>query len=158
MECIRSRTMEEEIRSRDELFDIIRSQKLLTIAMSQNDEPYLATLDFGFDESCPCFYFHTFSNGRKVSILRKNPLVFGQVQEDRGFVKDACDHAFRLVQFKGRVRFLTDPEEIENGLTSILTHLGSDPDSIDKEELGRGTLVGRIDILEISGRKNEPRK
>lgn len=157
MECLRSRTMEMEILSKDELYGIIVSQKTLTIAMSENDEPYLATLDFGFDESVPCFYFHTSSGGKKVSILRKNPQVHGQVQEDRGFVKDACDHAFRLVQFRGRVRFLTDPGEIEKGLSSILSHQGSDPGTVDLNGIGRGTLVGRIDILEISGRKNEPR-
>jgi hypothetical protein len=158
MECIGSRTMEEEIRSMDELLDIIRSQKLLTIAMSENEDPYLATLDFGFDESRPCFYFHTSASGRKVSILRKNPKVFGQVHEDRGFVKDACDHSFRLVQFRGIVSFPTDPEEIEKGLTSILSHLGSDPDPIVRGDMVKGTIVGRIDILEISGRKNEPSK
>jgi len=158
MECIQSRTMEKEILSRDELFGIIRSQKLMTIAMCDKNEPYLATLDFGFDGTIPCFYFHTSEGGRKVSILRKNPLVHGQVHDDRGYVKDACDHAFRLVQFRGRVRFLTDPEEIGKGLSSILLHQGSDPGTMDMNSIGRGTLVGRIDIIEMTGRKNEPRK
>lgn len=150
MECIESRTMEKEIASEEEMFEIFRSQKLLTIAMCSEGEPYLATLDFGLDEEERCLYFHTSDKGKKVGILKKNRMVHGQVHEDLGFVPDACDHAFRLVQFKGRVDFLFDQDEIKEGLRRLREHQGISDRTYDPT-LPEGTLMGRIRILEMNG-------
>jgi nitroimidazol reductase NimA-like FMN-containing flavoprotein (pyridoxamine 5'-phosphate oxidase superfamily) len=161
MECLQSRNMEKDIISKDDIFDIIRSQKLLTIAMCVDNEPYLATLDYGFEGAIPCFYFQVSKTGRKNEILRKNPYVFGQIHEDRGYVQGACDHAFRMVQFKGKVAFLSDPDEIALGISRMMDHLESNPAGMKDRILSKGyldsTIIGRIDILEMSGKINEPR-
>jgi hypothetical protein len=43
---------------RAELLEIIRGQRLMTLAMAKNGQPYLITVNYGFDAEQGCFYFH----------------------------------------------------------------------------------------------------
>ena len=41
-----------------ELLEIIMGQRLMTLAMIKEGEPYLITMNYGFDPDRECFYFH----------------------------------------------------------------------------------------------------
>ena len=96
---------------RAELFEIIAGQRLMTLAMAKDGQPYLITVNYGFDAEANCFYFHCAPEGKKLDYLRANPNVWGQVIENRGYVTGKCDHAYRSVHFAGQVDFLEDEEE-----------------------------------------------
>ena len=96
---------------RAELLEIIGGQRLMTLAMAVDGQPYLITVNYGFDAEANCFYFHCAPEGKKLDYLRANPNVWGQVVENRGYVTGKCDHAYRSVHFAGQVDFLEDEEE-----------------------------------------------
>ena len=96
---------------RAELLEIIGGQRLMTLAMAVDGQPYLITVNYGFDAEANCFYFHCAPEGKKLDYLRANPNVWGQVVENRGYVTGKCDHAYRSVHFAGRVDFLETEEE-----------------------------------------------
>ena len=73
------RQADKEIRDEKELLEIIKSAKHMTIAMCTGNEPYLSTVNFGYDHSKRCFYFHCSPKGRKANCLRANPAVWGQM-------------------------------------------------------------------------------
>jgi len=143
---------------RAELLEIIAGQRLMTLAMVNDGQPYLVTMNYGFDAACDCFYFHGATAGKKIEIMTANPDVWGQVIEDRGYVTGKCDHAYRSVHFAGRVAFLEDEDEKREALTLMIRQLEPDPEPLIQRLLGRGrltkTIVGRVQVLEMTGKRN----
>ncbi len=151
------RRSDREIKNAEEIDAIIGSQKYMTIAMCSGNEPYLATLSFGYDKELKCLYFHCATEGKKLAILKKNPVVWGQIVQDRGYLKGECSHAYSSVQFRGVVTILDDIEEKQRALSFMICQLEADPAPI-KERLVMGkdlskVVVGRIEITAFSGKK-----
>ena len=69
---------------RAELLDLIAGQHFMTLAMAAEGQPYLITVNYGFDPERNCFYFHCAPEGKKIAYLRANPNVWGQVIEPIG--------------------------------------------------------------------------
>mgnify|MGYP001074009100 CR=1 FL=1 len=132
------------------LQEIIEGQKVMTLAMCQGDEPYLATLSYAYDADANCFYFHCAPEGKKLDYLRANPNVWGQVVENRGYVTGKCDHAYRSVHFAGQVDFLEDEEEKRAALTLMIRQMEPDPGPLEQRLLARArlgkTVVGRVRV------------
>ena len=154
------RLPEQMIEDRQELLRIIRGQRIMTLAMCKDNEPYLVTVNFGFDESEDCFYFHSAGTGKKMDFLRATPVVWGQVMQDDGYVEGRCNHIYHTVQFKGRVSFLETNEEKAKALTMMIEQMESDPAPVKKrlirESRLRNVAVGRVQVVEMTGKANLP--
>ncbi len=151
------RRREKEIKDEDEMLSIIMSAKFITVAMSINDEPYLATLSHGFDREKNCIYFHCAQEGKKVDILSKNNLVWGQALQNHGYADSSCDHLYATTQFKGRVSFIQDLDEKEHALKVMIHQLETNPEKVIEEQVNEKSVkrvnIGRIDIEFMSGKK-----
>jgi len=151
------RRKEKAIESKDEIIAIIKKAKYVTIAMSVDDEPYLVTLSHGYDAENYCLYFHCAHEGKKIDILKKNNIVWGQVLEDAGYVDGSCDHLYATAQFRGKVFFVDDIEEKKRALTIMIHHLESDPKKVIEKQVTEKSVrevnIGRIDIEFLSGKK-----
>ncbi|MHA2081799.1 MAG: pyridoxamine 5'-phosphate oxidase family protein, partial [Candidatus Thorarchaeota archaeon] len=115
------RRKEKAIESKDEIIAIIQKAKYITIAMSVDDEPYLATMSHGYDVENYCIYFHCAQEGKKVDILKENNIVWGQALNDAGYVDGSCEHLYATAHFKGMVTFLKNHEEKKRAL-EIMIH------------------------------------
>lgn len=153
------RRTEKAIESEDEIIAILKKAKYITIAMSIDDEPYLATLSHGYDEENYCIYFHCAQEGKKIDILKKNNIVWGQALDDLGYVDGACDHLYATTQFRGRVLFIDDIDEKKHALKIMIKDLEADPDKVMKELITKKSLkrvnIGRIDIEFMTGKKSK---
>ncbi|MFX1560289.1 MAG: pyridoxamine 5'-phosphate oxidase family protein [Promethearchaeota archaeon] len=151
------RRNEKAIGNKDEIISIIRSAKYVTIAMSADDEPYLVTLSHGYDSENYCIYFHCAHEGKKIDILKKNNIVWGQALQDNGYADGSCDHLYATAQFRGRVSFIEDLEEKRHALEIMIHALEPDPEKVIVEQVTeksvRNVNIGRIDIEFISGKK-----
>lgn len=158
MKTYHPRRPEKAIIKKSELLEIIRSQKYMTLAMALGNDPYLATMNYAYLEEEECFYFHCAPFGKKVDCLKANPLVWGQIIEDRGYLLGDCNHAYRTVQFKGRAEFLAEAEEKRKALYLMMNQLENDPEPEKKRALSEADLakadVVRVRVLEMSGKKN----
>jgi len=149
MEGYHLRRKDKAITDEGVLREIIEGQKFMTLAMCQGDEPYLATLSYGYDADANCFYFHCAQAGRKIDVLTANPVVWGQIIEDGGYLPGQCDHAFRTVQFRGRVTFLEEMEEKRHALTLMIDVLEPDPGPV-KERLLVDKRVGPVRVGKVT--------
>ncbi|MGY5864108.1 MAG: pyridoxamine 5'-phosphate oxidase family protein [Candidatus Thorarchaeota archaeon] len=151
------RRKEKKIESEDEMIAIIKSAKYVTVAMSVNDEPYLATLSHGYDREKNCIYFHCAQEGKKVDILKENNIVWGQALEDHGYAEGACDHLYATTQFKGVVVFVKDAEEKRHALSVMIHQIEPNPQKLIEEQVSDDSVkrvnIGRIDIEYMSGKK-----
>ena len=153
------RRSEKEIKDREDIIEIIQNQKYLTMAMSKNDQPYLVTMNYGYDKDENCFYFHCADEGKKIDFLEENPMVWGQILEDLGYVHGKCDHHYRTVHFKGKVKFLKNIEEKREALSTMIEQLEDEPDPIKKKMLKESDIdnvgIGKIKVEFFTGKKAE---
>lgn len=152
-----TRRRDKEITSPDRLKEIIKTQKYLTISMCKDNDPYLVTLNYGYSESENCFYFHCARNGKKIDYLESNPIVWGQILEDSGYIDGECDHNYATIQFRGEVEFVEGTASILHGLDLMIDQLEANPGPV-KERIRKSpdlniVKVGRINILDMTGKE-----
>ncbi len=140
----------------EEQLAVIRRGEHLTLAMCGDDEPYLCTVNYAYDEERRAFFFHCAPAGKKVAILRANPRVWGQILEDGGYVDGRCLHAYRTVQFAGRCTFVDDLEERRRALRLMIDQLEPDPEPVKArfvtDKSVRRVAIGRVDVEAFSGK------
>jgi nitroimidazol reductase NimA-like FMN-containing flavoprotein (pyridoxamine 5'-phosphate oxidase superfamily) len=144
-----------------ELLAVIDRQRHMTIAMAKDNNPYLATVNYAFDESSNCFYFHCASTGKKVDYLKSNSIVWGQILEDLGYMDGDCDYAYRTVQFRGESKLIVRGAEKRKALNLMIEKLEKIPAAAKKKFIKESSLskvlTVRIDVTEMAGKSNVPR-
>lgn len=150
------RRAEKEISSIEEIFEILSSQRYMTVACCKGDTPYLFTVNYAFDKSNLVLYFHCASIGKKLEFISFNPRVWGEVIEDRGYLPGKCDYNFRSVHFEGESEIVSGEKEKYFALKLLVEQQEPEPENILKnlsfEQIQRTAIV-KIKILGISGKK-----
>ena len=141
-----------------ELAAVVASQKYLTLALCDENRPYLVTVSHVFDADRNSFYFHCSPAGRKLDIIAANPHVYGQVLEDCGYVAGECDHRYRTVQFEGRAELVTNVEEKLHALRRLIEFLEPEPEPVKARNLSPAragkTAIVRVTVAGWSGKGN----
>lgn len=148
---------EREIKDKKELLEIIKKGKYATIAMCRNNEPYIVTLSYGYDEIRNAFYFHSRMKGLKSEFIKDNPGVCATIIEDRGYIMNDCAHEFRSVIIWGKMHFVETLEEKKHAMDIMLKHLEENPDKIKQESLSNDKIYKnlgmlRLDVTEVDGK------
>lgn len=135
----------------------LREAQFITLALCAGNEPYLVTLNHGFDEKANCLYFHCAQDGKKIDILQANPIVWGQALIDLGYQQGRCDHLYHTTHFKGRVTFLNSIREKTHALHVMVHHIETNPEKILDEQLKPSSIekvrIGKIDLEYVSCKK-----
>jgi len=157
VETYHPRRRDKNMEDPEDLLSVIRSGKHVTLAMCRDGKPYLATMNYAFDEAARCFYLHCSRKGKKIDYLRANPVVWGQILEDLEYLDGKCDHAYRTVQFLGRVEFVEDPEQRCRALSLMIDQLESDPEPMKKKHVResdtKGVGILRIRVEAVTGKR-----
>ena len=153
------RRKEKAIESEEEMISILEKSKYITIAMCEDNTPYLVTLSHGYDREGNCIFFHCAREGKKVDILTENSNIWGQAIIDHGYAEGACDHLYATTQFKGKVSFIEDMKEKEHALRIMINSLEPNPEQVLEEKITEKSVqrvrIGRIDIEFMSGKKSK---
>jgi len=149
-----------EILEKRIILEIMKNGKFSTISMCRNDEPYIVTLSYGFDEIKNCLYFHSAQKGLKLEFLKENQKVCGTIIEDLGYVNGACSHKYRSIVFWGDLTIVENLDEKKHAFDKMLTHLEDNPSKLKKrffksEESYYNTCLLKLDINLITGKASE---
>ena len=155
------RRKDREIKDIDELESIIGRSDVCRVAFAGNNIPYIVTLNFGYKGGTSRnFYFHCSNQGRKIDMIRINNLVCFELDTDHRIFKGekACDWGmnYSSVVGYGRISIVTDEKERIEGLDHIMVHYGSNGVHSYNEKLLPKTTVLKLEISEMTGKKNEP--
>jgi len=153
------RRVEKKISKKDDIISILKNGKYTIISMCKENEAYLVTLSYGYDEIKNALYFHCAKEGQKIDFIKSNPFVCGTVIEDKGY-KDGCGQAYRSVIFRGKMVIVEDLQEKKSGFDVLINQLEDDPDSIknkffEKDDPYENTGMLRLDITDISGKEEQ---
>ena len=152
------RRADKEFTEQEKLRGVLKETCYMTLAMARDGEPYLVSLSHGYDEERKCLYFHCTEEGKKLDYMRANPVVWGQVIVDHGYVEKECTHDYVTVMFSGRVSFIEDPEEKRRALRTMLWQLEPDAEARERRMNTDGlatTVFGRIDVEHMTGKKTK---
>ena len=150
--------VEREITDKEELENILRNGKYAVISMCRNNEPYIVTLSYGYDENKKSLYFHSAKAGLKIDFIKENPKVCATVIEDGGYLKGECEHKYASVVFWGSMYVVDDLVEKKHALSSMIDHLEEVPEPVKarllkNDSVYEGVGILRLDINEITGKK-----
>ncbi|MHA1777846.1 MAG: hypothetical protein DRO88_09975 [Promethearchaeia archaeon] len=151
------RRKEKKITENSEIEKIFLDQKVFTLAMCKNNIPYLVTMDYVWDSSEKCFYFHCAAAGKKIDILNSNSNIWGQIVEDLGYIPGECDHAYRSVHFEGKVEFIDEIAIKRKALELMIKKFENDPQPLYERFLQEKSLksvkIGKISPKYLTGKK-----
>ena len=153
------RRKEKAIKETPKKKEILSNAKYITIAMCNNNEPYLVTLSHGYDSDSNMIYFHCANEGKKIDFIKKNNVIWGQALIDKGYVPGKCDHLYATTQFRGKVSFIDDFEEKRSALINMLRKLEDNPEEVINEQITEKAVkrvcVGKIIIDHMSGKESK---
>jgi nitroimidazol reductase NimA-like FMN-containing flavoprotein (pyridoxamine 5'-phosphate oxidase superfamily) len=120
------RKANQEIKDKSVLEEILKHSKICRLGMIDNGLPYVLPFNFGYHKNC--IYIHSAPEGKKIDILKKNPLVCFEVEQQADIVEDgiACKWStlYRSVVGYGNVQLVTEFEDKKRGLEIIMTQHG----------------------------------
>jgi len=151
------RRKDREITDPAEMRQILKTTKYVTVALCMDNQPYLISLNHGYDEQKNCLYFHCAPEGKKLIYAKANSQVWGQAVLDFG-VTNECDYAYTSVHFAGTWSLIEDLAEKQHGMEVLVHQVSLNPEEklskIKPEKLAK-TTMGKIEVKYLSGKKHQ---
>lgn len=152
------RRHDKEITDKGEMTRLLVEGKYAVIAMARGGTPYLVTLNYGYDKTANCLYFHCATKGEKLDFLAANSSVCATIIEDGGYLPGQCEHAYASLVLRGDLVAVAGLEEKKHGLAVLLDHLERDPEPILRRNISDDgsydkVAILRLDIASIAGKK-----
>ena len=149
------RRKEREITDRKEIDEIIHLGKVMHLALSDNNLPFLVPVFYTYNGTF--IYFHSAKAGTKIDIMKKNNNVCFEISIDHGIIESdiACDFEakHRTVIGFGKAEFVENEDEKIAALDGIVAQFTDKKFEYQKGNLN-ATAVIRINILSIKGKKH----
>lgn len=153
-----------EIKDPKKILEIISSCKVIRLALSDTNAPYIVPLNFGyeFQENQLYFYMHGASEGKKVDLIRNKPVVGFEMDSRHSLVTAdlACSHTYYYASIigYGQAELLSDPADKRHGLDKIMDNISPDSPKNYNDKTVTATSVFRITVHEYSVKSNIPAK
>lgn len=148
------RKHKKEITDRATIDAVIHGSRVCRLGMSDEGQPYVVPLCFGYDGEC--VYFHCAWKGRKLDILRKNPRVCLEFDLAKRVIESehACgwDMEYQSVIGFGTAEIIDDVAEKEKALHALMTQYSDREFSFPEAKL-KLTAVIKVSIDTLSGKQ-----
>jgi nitroimidazol reductase NimA-like FMN-containing flavoprotein (pyridoxamine 5'-phosphate oxidase superfamily) len=148
------RRKDQEINDIAAIEDIIRKAQVCRLALSENGQPYIIPLCFGYKNIT--LYFHTALEGKKLDILRKNNNVCFEIDTDRELVKGKkacnCSMKYRSVIGFGKAELIEDIELKRKALNIIMQNYYEGFFKYPDESI-QNTVIIKVEIESMTGKK-----
>jgi nitroimidazol reductase NimA-like FMN-containing flavoprotein (pyridoxamine 5'-phosphate oxidase superfamily) len=148
------RRTEREIKDKSEIERIISKAIVCRIAVSDENEPYIIPMCFGFKDGI--LFFHSAQEGKKIEILKRNNRVCFEMDVDTELVEGekGCDWGIKyssVVGF-GKAAFVEDIQEKRNALHILLEQYSNKKYEFSEESLSQVAII-KIQIESLTGKK-----
>ncbi len=147
-----------EIIDTNEIKNLIKKSNHITLALCDNNIPYIVTMSYGYDINKKYLYFHCANKGDKLDYIKKNSNVIGTIIKDNGYLKTKCDHDYESLIIRGKIFIVESLDEKKYGLQILLNHLEEEPKpiferNIENDESYRKVTILRLEIESVIGKK-----
>ena len=152
------RRKDREVTDEAKIDSIIERSHCCRLGFYDGGEVYIVPLSFGYvkRDGKRFFYFHSASEGRKISLL---PCNVG-IELDCGYELRTgnspcdCTAAFSSVIGTGSAEIVTDPQEKLLGLQSLMEHTAGQENCQFRPEVLNAVCVFRVEVCRLSCKEN----
>jgi nitroimidazol reductase NimA-like FMN-containing flavoprotein (pyridoxamine 5'-phosphate oxidase superfamily) len=106
---------------------IIVRGRFCTFALVDGEAPYVCTLSYGYDACGRRLYSHVAHEGRKLDVIRRQPVACGTIIIDHGYTQGECEHPYESVVMEGVFRIVEEIDEKQHALQVLIAQLEDDP-------------------------------
>lgn len=150
---------DKEITDRNKIEELLRGCRLAFISICSAGEPYIVTMNYGYDPDHRALYFHCALKGHKLEIIRENPAACVFIFHDNGYVDGKCEHKYQSLVIRGNLAIVDTFEEKKYGIDILMDHQESDSEDVRKRNFKEDTDYDifnmiRFDIEDITGKEN----
>lgn len=158
MEQYHPKRKRNEILEESEKKGLLERGNHMTLALCDDNRPYVVTMSYGFDAGQGRLYFHCANKGDKLDFIKRNPAVCGTIINDKGYIETKCDHDYESLVIRGSMHIVDDLEEKKHGLQVLLHHLEKDPGpifarNIKDDKSYDGVTILRLNMESVIGKK-----
>jgi uncharacterized protein len=139
-----------EITDAAEIAAVLGKGQVATLAMARDNQPYIVTLNYGYDPAEGTLYFHCANTGLKLDFLRANPRVCGTVVTDGAYKVGECTYAYASVVFWGSIDIVHDEDEKRQALGCMIDFLEPDPEPVRQRLLAEGGRLSGVTVLKLA--------
>ena len=148
------RRKEKQITQTADIEQILKQGQVCRLGFVDNNVPYIVPMNYGYQDQV--LYFHSAPAGRKIDLIRANPVVCFEVDElvKMNKAANACDWgaSFKSVIGTGTARILDTPEEKKAGLDIIMAQYSDRSFNYPDGKLAK-TAVIKVTIEEMTGKQ-----
>ncbi len=153
------RKKDREITDSAEIERVLKEGEIISVAMSQGDQPYVLPFNYGLLNGL--IYIHSANKGFKLEVLAKNPKVSFNVITDVQLLPaekpSDCSVAYSSVVGFGRVRIVEDPVEKLAALEAIMVQYFPKNDAWQyPDKVVAACTVWCIEIKHLTGKTKQP--
>jgi nitroimidazol reductase NimA-like FMN-containing flavoprotein (pyridoxamine 5'-phosphate oxidase superfamily) len=152
----RMRRAEKEITNRREIDSILSKAIVCRISIIDHETPYIVPMNFGYKDDI--LYLHSAPEGKKIDLLKRNPLVCFEVESDLEIINTGipCKWSMNYTSVigYGKANFITDIEQKRKALNIIIDHYSPGSSYIFPEKNLKEVTVIKIEISEMTAKKS----
>ncbi|MDR1180579.1 MAG: pyridoxamine 5'-phosphate oxidase family protein [Bacteroidales bacterium] len=159
------RRKDKEIADVQEKLKIIDKNKVCRLALSDNNQPYIVPLNYGysFGDDGLTLYFHSACEGKKLEIIKRNNRACFEIDCNGVLVEGEkpCNYnyVFESIVGTGKIILLDTTAEKEDGLNRLMKHqTGKSATYHFDEKIMERVIVYKMIVEEFTGKqgKNKP--
>lgn len=150
------RRKDREVKDRSKILEIIKSCDCCRIAFKEKEGTYILPLNFGLDdnENNLVFYFHGAKEGKKIELIKEQPIVGFELDTKHELVigKTACafSYCYQSVIGKGEISLVNDLNEKNFALNTIMKQYSSLDNTEFSDHMLNSVAVIKLKVLELS--------
>lgn len=152
------RRHDREVKNPEEIREILDICKVCRLGISDDGRVYIVPMNYGYELEGDklTLYFHGAREGKKLDLLRKNPLVGIEMdcmhELEEG--KTACQYSYYYGSIigSGKAEIVDEPDQKLNALASVMRHqTGKEFDEFKKKTgLEKAVAIIRVDVGEFT--------
>jgi nitroimidazol reductase NimA-like FMN-containing flavoprotein (pyridoxamine 5'-phosphate oxidase superfamily) len=149
------RRVDKQVTDPYDIESILRKGQLCFLAMVDVNRPYIVPVCYGYEDEA--LYIHSAPEGRKIDILRRNPVVCFSIVSCSELRPDqkACNWSakYNSVVGTGKAGILTNREAKEFGLRILMGQYSKEKYDFSGVKLDEIVII-RIEIEEMEGKES----
>lgn len=150
------RRKDREITELNEIIDIIKKCDTCTIAINDEDFPYIVPLNFGLDVQGEqvYLYFHCATEGKKLDLLKKDNRVTFEMDCDHNFIlyeeRMSCTMGYSSVIGHGTIDIVSDEDKYD-ALKILMKQYHAEEFKFNTDMI-QVTTVLRMTVIDMTGK------
>lgn len=153
------RRSDREITDKSEIIKIIEKCDVCRLGLSEDNTAYIIPMNFGYEytEDSLTLYFHCAKEGRKLTIINKNPSACFEMDCSHKLIEGeaACDYSmeYESVIGYGNITICCDKDEKCKALKLLMKTYAPDKDFSFSEQQIDAVVVLRLDVNQFTGKR-----